>query len=105
MKIKIPFNTWSREKLEIGCKCATSRNKQYGNLGDTFEVDETVFKIDLILRLPLWFVKDCLYLSEGCENPHEFFKVWCDIHPRKGFVPHQLVWYHHFKEITDEKGR
>ena len=41
MKINIPFNRWSMERLYDGRKCATSRNKKYGVVGDWFEV---VFK-------------------------------------------------------------
>jgi len=99
MSIEIPFNEWSRERLKKGLKRATSRSKQYGKVGQVFEVEGKQFKLDLVIRVPLFFVAEELYLSEGCECYDEFLSVWTDIHPRRGYQPLDLVWYHHFKEI------
>ena len=63
MKINIPFNDWSKEKLRSQNKKATSRNSKYGKVGDTFKVilfENGLFieyELELILRLPLWFVQ------------------------------------------------
>jgi len=96
MEVKIPFNAWSIGKLNLALKCATSRTKKYGNVGDTFKVDGNTFKIDLVVKLPLWFIAKFLYESEGCVSEAEFINVWNSIHPRKGFDPNQVVWYHLF---------
>lgn len=104
-EIKIPFNDWSKEKLRSQNKKATSRNSKYGKVGDTFKVIlfendiYTKYELELILRLPLWFVAEELYRSEGAISKEEFISVWQSIHPRKGYRPFDLVWYHHFKEI------
>jgi len=104
-EINIPFNEWSKEKLRSQTKKATSRNSKYGKVGDTFKVilfENGLFieyELELILRLPLWFVAEDLYRSEGASSKEEFISVWQSIHPRKGYLPFDLVWYHHFKEI------
>jgi len=109
MNIEIPFNDWSKERLMDQSKKATSRNKKYGKVGDNFIVYKpknhpdkytliAVYEIELIIEIPLWFVAEDLYRSEGAESKEEFVKVWEEIHPRKGYRPFDLVWYHHFKE-------
>ena len=72
MLIKIPFNNWSKERLRTGLKCATSRTKQYGKIGDTFEFDGWIYKITGVGKFPLWFIRAYLYVTEGCETPDEF---------------------------------
>jgi len=96
VEIEIPFNKWSKDKLMKNNKWATSRNKKYGEVGDTFVVDETTYELDFVIKLPLWFIAIELFESEGCLFPNEFREVWAQIHPRKGYVGHQMVWYHHF---------
>lgn len=97
-RIEIPFNDWSRERLSNMEKYATSRNKKYGEVGDWFIVDDIDYTLDIVIQLPLWFVAKELFISEGADAPEEFVEVWKRIHPRKGYVPNQIVWYHHFKE-------
>ena len=99
MKIEIPFNDWSKERLGLSVKNAKSRNKKYGNVGDTFIVGESVYMLDLVVKLPLWFIAQELWRTEGCICDIEFMGIWEKIHPRKGWVDNQEVWYHHFKEI------
>jgi len=98
-KIKIPFNEWSKKRLLNQSKKATSRNKKYGDVGDVFTVDGFIYELELVIKVPLWFVSEDLYKSEGAKSSEEFINVWEDIHPRKGFRPFDKVWYHHFKEI------
>jgi hypothetical protein len=104
-KIEIPFNEWSKERLSINSKCATSRNKKYGNPGDTFSVTfigcssgtwTRVYRLMFVEKVSLGFVAKFFYSMEGCLTPDEFVKVWNDIHPRKKFDPEQLVWLHVF---------
>jgi len=98
-KIEIPFNEWSKEKLNLCVKEATSRTKKYGDIGDTFIVGSQKYEIDLIIKLPLWFIAQVLYKSEGALNMYEFFQVWDKIHFRKKMELDKEIWYHHFKEI------
>ncbi len=80
-------------------KHATSRTKKYGNVGDWFRVDDIDYALDLVTELPLWFITKELFLSEGADAPQEFVEAWKRIHYKKGYVPEQTVWYHHFKEL------
>jgi hypothetical protein len=100
MEIEIPFNDWSKERLNLMVKRATSRNKKYGNVGDTFKVGDSKYQIELIVKLPLWFIQEELYESEGCFHNMEFEDIWVQIHPRAGWTPNKEVWYHKFKEIN-----
>ena len=98
-KIHVPFNSWSKDKLKKGLKHATSRNKKYGNPGDTFQVEDKTYKLEMVVKLPLEFIAKELYNSEGCRDQYEFMKVWKDIHPRAGWTPDKMVWYHYFREV------
>ena len=96
MKVFIPFNDWSNERLQAGRKFATSRNKKYGSPGDTFEAIGWRWKIVSVQRIPLKFVSNYLYEIEGSDSPMEFISVWDDIHPVKQYDPDHLVWVHFF---------
>ena len=104
MNIEIPFNDWSKERIQKQIKKATSRYKKYGDVGDTFIVDGFEYELELVIKVPLWFVKEDLYRSEGAESGSEFQVIWTEIHPKKGFRPFDLVWYHHFKDKVKCKG-
>jgi len=97
-EIKIPFNGWSEERIKDGTKFATSRNKKYGDKGDYFRLDglDWLFTIDFVVKVPLWFVRAWLWKTEGADSPEEFVRVWKQIHPRKGWIEEQEVWYHVF---------
>ena len=97
MNVGIPFNRWSRERIRTGRKRATSRYKKLAKAGDMFVVDGVEYEIDLVVKLPLWFITKELYVSEGAESEEELVKVWLEIHPRRGFRAYDEVWYHHFK--------
>ena len=49
--------------------------------------------------MPLWFVADNLYETEGAMEPIEFINIWKEIHPGKGWQPEQEVYYHYFTEV------
>ena len=101
MKIRIPFNNWSRERLKKGIKSATSRNKKYGEVGDTFVVDGVSYELTVVTKVSLQSVLDIAWDIEGAKSKDEFVKVWKSIHPYKGWVPDQKVWFHRFKKVTD----
>jgi len=105
-RIEIPFNKWSLERLYDESKCATSRNKKYGNIGDWFEVifkdkDESrKYQLIEVTKTKLKSVRDFGWQDEGCNSPEEFVKVWKKIHPRKGWIDNQYVWFHKFRELS-----
>mgnify|MGYP000508473649 CR=1 FL=1 len=105
MKIEIPFNKWSKERLYEERKCATTRNKKYGNVGDWFEVifkdKDEIRKYQLIevTKTLLRSVASFRWKEEGADSPEEFKKIWKEIHPRKGWMAEQEVWFHLFREL------
>ena len=105
MEIKIPFNEWSIERLENQLKKATSRYKKYGNVGDIFIINGYRYELELVIKVPLWFVAEDLFKSEGAESSSEFIQVWKSIHKRKGYRAFDMVWYHHFKELSKYEGQ
>lgn len=106
-RINIPMNDWSRDKLRKRIKNATSRNKRYGWLGDTFleDVGGRMVEYGIIEQkhTTLREVRDVYFRMEGCETPEEFEQVWIDIHPRAGFQPEHKVWLHIFVGITEQE--
>ena len=104
-EINIPFNEWSKERLYDERKCATSRNKKYGVVGDWFEVvfkdrnESRKYQLIDVIKTKLISVRDFAWKSEGADNPEDFEQVWNDIHPKKKFQPEQYVWFHRFREL------
>lgn len=99
MKIIIPFNQWSRTKLMLKRKTATTRTKRYGDIGDTFNEMGITYEIEYIIRCKLSFVTEYYYEKEGCGSRDEFKEIWRAIHRNKGYIPDWPVWLHCFKEI------
>ena len=97
----VPFNGWSQERLLLGSKTATSRTKQYGTIGDTFQAGDKSFELTDVSRKNLWDIAQNYYLDEGAKSPEEFIEVWNKLHP-KGFDPEQVVYFHKFRELTPE---
>lgn len=95
-QIIIPFTAWSVSKILKGEKTATSRNKRYGDVGDYFYLHDTIFTVSKLESKTLDDVATNHYREEGCISQDEFIELWCKIHPIKGFVPDQKVWYHEF---------
>jgi len=82
-----------------GQKTMTSRTKRYGNVGDTFDVFGATFELTDVSKMTLQFVAYGYYQEEGCQFPTDFIDIWERIHPRKGYVPNQVVHTHFFKRI------
>ena len=101
VKIEIPMNPWSKERIKREMKYATTRSKQYGKPGDWFEVDGKVLELEFIAKLPLFFITEYLYRTEGAESPEEFQKIWREIHPRKSWdsMMAQEYYYHFFSHL------
>ena len=100
VNIYIPFFDYWNEKLLGDIKVCTSRVKQYGKVGDTFNWAGGVFEIVKIEKVKLSVVRDKYWKKEGCDSPEHFVKIWGNIHHKKGFVPDQIVWLHHFKKVS-----
>ena len=108
VKIFIPFNDWSRDKLHRGMKTATCRSKPYGKVNDIFEIflenrprgqRVVSYIVTSITKKSLKNVSENHFAEEGAESPEEFIAVWNDIHPRRKFRPNDIKWFHTFKEV------
>ena len=96
MRIYIPFGQRWRNIIPNGEKICTSRTKKYGDVGDYFEEYNCIFEIIHIEKRSLSEVANELYRFEGCDTPSSFIRIWEELHPRKKFVPEQMVFVHWF---------
>lgn len=81
-------------------KIATSRYTQKAKKDDEFIVGKNRFKIDFVVKLPLWFIAMKLAKTEGCRlGQVEFIKIWDECYPKRKFQPYTEVFYHVFHKI------
>ena len=90
--MKIPFNDWSKEKIEQGIKKCTSRHKKYTQ-------DSRVTWISP--KLPWWFIKKYLWADEGAKSPEELQRVINNIYKRE--VLEDELFYVHFGNFKDKR--
>lgn len=90
MNEKIPFNTWSRERISQDRKWCTSRRRKYIH-------DKRVKYI--LEKIPWWFIKSFLYELEGADSPEELQQVIDDIFHRP-ILDYEL-FYVHFGNFKD----
>jgi len=95
--ITIPFMAEFEERMLTGKKTATTRNKKYGNGGDLFSAFNHTFQLTKVYKVYLQDVCATAYEKEGFNSQPEFIECWKKLHPRKGYVPDQEVWFHEFK--------
>jgi len=95
-KVNIPFLPEFELLMLTGKKSATSRTKRYGWPGDYFEAFGRQFILTDVHLISLSSVAYMHYLEEGFNSDFEFTKVWERLHPRKGYVPGQKVYFHKF---------
>jgi hypothetical protein len=99
-EVTIPFNDWSRQRIEKGIKTATTRYKKYGEPGDYFISNGVVYRIIQVIRTNIGFVAANYFFEEGALSHEDFVSVWAHIHPGRGFRPDDLVWYHLFERVS-----
>jgi len=91
MKDEIPFNDWSKERIELGTKDCTSRHKRYPN-------DKRVYWISP--KLPWWFITAYLWKEEGANSPIELQDVIEKIYKRT--VQRDELFYVHFGNFKNQ---
>jgi len=98
--IVIPFMPEFEERMLTGKKTATTRPKKYGTSGDLFSAFNHTFQLTKVTKVYLQDVCSTAYEREGFDSQPEFIEYWKQLHPRKGYVPEQLVWFHEFKLVV-----
>lgn len=88
---KIPFNEWSKNRIDSGMKICTSRHRKYAK-------DSRVKWISP--KLPWWFIRNYLYYAEGAISPIELQEVIDNIYKRK--VPDDEEFYVHFGDFKND---
>ena len=99
--IRLPFKPYFKKPLLDGQKTCTARTIIKGGPGDTFSAFGAQFEIVAVSTWKLGYVAKKLWQNEGCTSREHFIQVWEDIHPKKGFIPDQIVILHTFKKIGD----
>jgi hypothetical protein len=89
---EIPFNDWSKNRINFGMKHCTSRHKRYTK-------DKRVTWISP--RLPYWFIKKYLCEEEGAINQLELDGVLFEIYNR--VIPDTEEFYVHFGDFQKEQ--
>lgn len=97
MKVSIPFKERFKEPLLTGTKTWTTRTRQYGKKGDTFEAFGATFILDEVGWKRLREVGKH-WKEEGCNSLENLIEVWCEIHPKIGYNPNALFCVHIFHE-------
>ena len=80
-------------------KIMTSRSKQYGVPGDTFEAFDCQFILTDVRDEALGVVATEFFHEEGCDSKEEFIAIWNSIHPRVGYSDSQRVYLHEFHRV------
>ncbi len=100
MEIEMPFTGWSRLQLEKGKKCCTTRRYQMGEAGDTFTVDDGVYRITRIEHLPLHQVRNLLFREEGADSPEQFERIFRSQHQFYEWDEGERVYVHFFERAA-----
>lgn len=88
MTNEIPFNEWSKERIEQGRKFCTSRHKKYSN-------DPRV--VCITPKMPWHIIRTFFWKLEGANSPGELQRVIEGIYKRE--VPDDENFYVHFGEF------
>jgi N4-acetylcytidine amidohydrolase len=99
MEIKnFPFSKEFENSMICGTKTKTSRNKKYGNIGDTFTAFGKKFTIVNVEKEKLEKVAKEYHADEGFASPDGFIEKWKELHPIKKWDPDHIVFVHSFKK-------
>lgn len=87
----IPFNAWSKERIDAGKKFCTSRHKKYPD-------DPRVYFITP--KMPWGVIRTYLYEAEGATSPEELQSVIEDIYHRE--VKDDELFFVHFGNFKND---
>ena len=75
-EIELAFHPNLLPLIRDGKKICTTRRKQHGNIGDTFIIENTEFRIRDVHQSYLGTVRDHIYRLEGFPSPYGFQECW-----------------------------
>jgi hypothetical protein len=81
-----------------GTKTMTSRSKQYGHVGDTFDAFGATFEITEVGKRLLGDIAND-WKAEGMISLEDFMETWKQIHPFRIFNPEDRFFTHKFKRV------
>jgi len=107
--LNIHFMEEMKKAIIEGHKDCTSRRIPYGKVGDVFLVFHEGGRIakctlTAITKRTLADVTSHFYQREGFPSQADFIRKWCDIHPKRGYIPSDQVWLHEFSVQFEKKG-
>ena len=98
---RIPFKPHFRKLVKEEKKSMTTRTKRYGKEGDLFSVSkDCTIRLLLVTKTCLAIVANTYWREEGCTSPNHFINEWKCIHPKRGYVPTDIVWLHSFERVV-----
>jgi len=100
VQIHIPFSQEYVPLMESDIKTATTRYKRYGQRADFFECRGHLYCISEVKRVYLYRVAQYCFSHEGFSSREAFVHAWNRLHPRRGYRPNDLVYYHRFFRET-----
>lgn len=99
-EIDIPFNGWSRRRLNAGRKFCTSRTKKYGEVGDTFKMGGQLYEIIKIEPFRYDVIIESFYIKEGADSPGELRGVFKQIFRGKEPEADREFYVHFFEPLN-----
>ena len=97
--LRVKFREDFGPKLANGEKTATTRTKPLGRPGEHFLALGGRYVILTVEKLTLGEVAADHHREEGFPSPAGFRAVWTSLHPREGWNPKQLAFYHTFARV------
>lgn len=94
-EIQIPFSKEMTQAILGGRKCTTARSEEKGDVGDVFRIQDNFYRIVHIRPVLLKYIRDTYYLTEGCESPEHFERIWRSLH-RGHYTENKLYFLHFF---------
>ena len=87
------------QRVVDGNKTNVRRNGRYADVGETFELENRLFKISNVYRQTLGEMTDKEAQLEGFSNLEEYKEYILSMHPGMEWNLQMKMWVHEFKPI------
>ena len=88
-----------KKMVAEGKKTAIRRQKRFGDIGDTFELDGNTYEITNVYEQQLQDITDEQARQEGFADLEAYQQSITSIHEDAVWVPKLKVWAHEFKAV------